>query len=312
MKFYLGVHHPNWLWNGAVNCPLFVSHSRLRDRKSAFPPATVPSWALDSMGFSMLRINGRWTVTPREYVEAVIRYDREIGRLEWAAPQDHMCERAIIEGGRWNGQDFAGTRQFLDPEGRLTYEELVVIHQQLTTANFLELEALWEEYRARGETDRGSPFRPVLQGEPGNPASYRRHKRMYDEAGIDLSSYPLVGIGSVCRIQSEPAIRHLALGLASLNLPLHWFGLKLSGLPEVWPNIRSCDSAAWSAAARREERLPGCTHVRVRGKHIGQPSTCANCPRAARKWRDQVTDLAAWLERCGFQDDLFPALGGAA
>jgi hypothetical protein len=306
VKFYLGVHHPNWLWNGTMDRPLFVSHGRLRTRKTPFPAATAPSWALDSMGFTMLRDNGRWTITPREYVEAVIRYDREIGRLDWAAPQDWMCERAVIEGGRWNGQDFAGTRQHLDPAGVLTYEEIVAEHQRLTAANFRELESLWEECRRRGETDRESPFRPVLQGKPGDVASYLQHYAMYEEAGIRLAGYPVVGIGSVCRLQSEPAIRRLAAGLAPLGLPLHWFGLKLTGLPEVWPNIASCDSQAWGTSARRAPRMPGCTHIRVRGKYVGQPSTCANCPRYARWWGDRVTDLIASLERRGYQAELFP------
>jgi hypothetical protein len=242
----------------------------------------------------------------------VIRYDQEIGRLDWAAPQDHMCEREIIEGGWWGGKNYAGTRHYLDLERRLTYEELVGEHQRLTVVNFLELETLWEEYRAQGECRRDSPFRPVLQGKPGNVASYRRHAGMYEDVGVRLADYPVVGVGSVCRLQAEPVIRHLARGLSGLGLNLHWFGLKLSGLPEVWPDIYSCDSAAWSAAARREARLPGCTHVRVRGRYAGQPSTCANCPRRADSWACQVNNLIMSLERRGYQDALFSLDPGAA
>jgi hypothetical protein len=290
---------------------LFVSHATLMSRKSAFPAATVPGWGLDSKGFTEVQKNGRWTIKPREYVEAVIRYDSEIGRLDWAAPQDHMCEWEIIEGGQMNGKDCAGTRQYLDPpeavarRGRpLTHDELILEHQRLTVANLPELERLWEEYRQQGKTNRESPFKPVLQGKPGDVASYLRCARMYEAAGIHLADYSLVGVGSVCRVQAEPVIRHLARGLARLNLPLHWFGLKLTGLPEVWPNIHSSDSGAWGAAARREPRMEGCTHIRIRGKYIGQPSTCANCPRRARKFGDQVTDLVAMLEARGWMDEL--------
>jgi len=275
--FYIGTGHPQWLWNGVMNkIPLFVSHGRLKSRKSAFPAATVPGWALDSEGFSILQRHGRWTISPREYTEAVIRYDRQIGHLEWAAPQDRMCERPIIEGGVWGGTHFAGTRQFIDPSGTLTYEQITEIHQRDTVANFRELTALWQEYRRQGECEGDSPFMPVLQGDPGHPASHLRCAQMYADAGVRLHDYPVVGVGSVCRIQDTPAIGRLARALAPLGLPLHWFGVKLAGLPLIWPHITSHDSQGWSAAARREPRMEGCTHMRVRGKYVGEPSTCAN------------------------------------
>lgn len=305
--FYLGAHHPTWLWNGEMDCRLFVSHGRLRDRKSAFPAAVVPGWALDSRGFTELQIEGRWTVTPREYVEATARYDREIGRLEWAAGQDSMCEPPIFYGGVHDGQRFAGTRQFIDPDGNLSYPELVLIHQRMTTVNHGELERLWPEY-----SDAECPYMPTLQGEIGKPESYLRHESMYAEAGIRLADYPVVGVGSVCRLQSDRAVSRLSRGLAQLDLPLHWFGLKITGLPYVWPNIASHDSQAWSRTARREPRMDGCTHVRVRGKYTGQPSTCANCPRRARKWQAQITALTASLERLPVQEELFGIFEGAA
>jgi hypothetical protein len=294
VKFYLGAHHPAWLWNGKADFPLFVSHASLRLRKSAFPPATVPSWALDSMGFTMLRDNGEWTISPREYAQAVARYDREIGRLDWAAPQDWMCENAIINGGTWNGQKFKGTH--------LTVDE----HQRRTVANFLELAQLWP-----GFSDAPCPFRPVLQGEPGNVASYLRCAQMYEDAGIHLADYPLAGIGSVCRIQDTDLIGHLARGLRPLDLKLHWFGVKLTGLPRIWPgegeedSLASFDSMAWSIDARRAARLPGCTHVCQRGPKAGQPSRCANCPRYAAWWRDKVMTLTTSLGRQGYQGELF-------
>ena len=302
--FYLGTPS-TWLWNGLMSVLLFVSHARLRDRKSAFPAAVVPGWALDSMGFTMLRDNGRWTITPREYVEAVIRYDREIGRMQWAAPQDHMCERPIIEGGMWNGQKFTGTRQFLDPGHALTYEQIAELHQRFTVANYLELRSLWEEYRRRGDTKRECPFRPVLQGDSENPASHLRCAQMYEDAGVRLGDQELVGVGSVCRLQSEKAIGDLARALGPLNLRTHWFGVKLAGLPEIWPHIDSHDSAGWSAEARRRERLPGCVHVRVRGKYVGQPSTCANCPRGAMDYHGRVMRLHGRLMTRDHQPELF-------
>lgn len=296
MRFYLGVHHPNWLWSGDLDCHLFVSHSRLRSRKSAFPVAVVPGWALDSMGFTVLRDNGRWTISPREYVKAVIRYDEEIGRLEWAAPQDWMCEQPIIEGGVFGGQTYVGTRRFLDPQGKLSYKQLVTEHQLRTVANFKELEKTWREYQRAGWTRKDCLVKPTIQGIPGDPESYLDCAQMYEDHDVRLSDYSVVGIGSVCRIQAEPVIEHLARGLDELKLPLHWFGLKLTGLPKVWPSIASSDSQAWGVDARRADRLEGCTHIRQRGKYVGQSSTCANCPRYARFWHGKVISLISSLE----------------
>lgn len=305
---YTGTHHPSWLWNGTADYPLFVSHARLRGRKTPFPQAVVPGWALDSMGFSVLQKHGRWTVTPREYAEATARYDREIGRLEWASPQDHMCEQAIIYGGRHGGQVFAGTRQYIDPDGKLSYPQLVREHQKRTVANFLELSALWPQH-----SDEECPFMPVLQGRPGDTESYLECADLYERSGVDLFGSPVVGVGSVCRIQATAQAGRLARALATLGLgptgtgegyepSLHWFGLKLSGIGQVWPHIGSCDSMAWSYAARRKPPLPGCTGHK----------NCANCPRAARAWRNRMLASIKHLGRRGWQEELFTGMGEAA
>jgi hypothetical protein len=86
--FLLGTHQASWLWDDRVPVPLFVSRRRLTRYKRLYP-ATHP-WALDSGGFTELSTYGRWTIGPREYVAEVARYQREIGNLLWAAPQDWM------------------------------------------------------------------------------------------------------------------------------------------------------------------------------------------------------------------------------
>ena len=86
--FYLGAHQPHWLESAGF--PLFVSHRRLRERRSL--PRAIAPWALDSGGFTALSGDGTWDMTPGQYVAAVERYAAEIGRLEWAAPMDWMCE----------------------------------------------------------------------------------------------------------------------------------------------------------------------------------------------------------------------------
>ena len=128
MTFYLGAHHPHWLERAPF--PLFVSHRRLAARRRR--PRATTGWALDSGGFTELRLHGGWSTTPAEYVAAVRRYCDEIGSLERAAPMDWMCEPFMI------------TKTGLS----------IAAHQVRTVANYLELRSLAPDL----------PFVPVLQG----------------------------------------------------------------------------------------------------------------------------------------------------
>jgi hypothetical protein len=278
-RFYTGTHREYWLWNGTAGFPLCVSHRGLRDY-GRLHPATAPEWMLDSGGFTELQLNGAWTISPREYCEAVARYDREIGRLAWAAPQDWMCEPAVIAGGAVGRLKFAGTH--------LSVAE----HQRRTVANFTELEALWPQYSDHQQ----SPFMPVLQG--WEPADYLRCAAMYGEAGVDLAAYPVVGVGSVCRRSGTAEISAVADAIAPLELEHHWFGVKLDGIRRAGLRLRdaflggelvnagavSLDSASWSFDARFTDRMEGCTHA----NKAGRPSQCNNCPRYAAAWREKV------------------------
>jgi hypothetical protein len=272
--FYLGTHRPNWLWDGSMPFPLMASDRTLREVVN-LRPATAPEWSLDSGGFTELSSYGRWTVSPREYVERVARYDREIGGLAWAAPQDWMCEPAIISGGRVSATVTA-------PGTGLS----VAGHQQRTVANYLELTALWGQY-----SDTESPFIPVLQGYKA--ADYEACHALYGAAGVDLGAVPLVGVGSVCRRQAETEIRDIVSVVAAMPLVSHWFGMKLTGIRlagvrtgEIWENGEltengpaSLDSLAWSYEARRSARLSACTH---------RAQKCSGCRVWATAWRDKA------------------------
>ena len=253
MRFYLGTHHPGWLADPRVDFPLFVSHRALA-RVKTHRLATC-SWALDSGGFTELSTFGTWTTTAAEYVRAVARYDREIGRLDWAAPQDWMCEPWIIHGG--NG--FPGTHLSVDE------------HQRRTVANFVELRELWPTV-----SDRPSPFVPVLQG--WTMGDYERCRELYAEAGVDLAAQKAVGLGSVCRRQSTIRIG-LIVGMFAAEMPLHGFGVKTQGLGAYGGQLASADSLAWSYDARRSEPMPGHPH-----------RSCANCREYAATWRADLLD----------------------
>jgi hypothetical protein len=240
VQFYLGTHHPSWL--SEVDVPLFVSRRRLQERRTL--PRARALWALDSGGFSELFMYGEWRLSPTEYVIQVRRYREDIGALAWAAPQDWMCEPWLVQ------------------KTGLSVEE----HQQRTVSNFLDL---------RGKAP-DLPIIPVLQG--WSPDSYLECWQMYDKAGVNLSTAPLVGLGSMCRRQNTAeATRIIASLLRKAPLNLHAFGFKLSGLRRTAHRLVSADSMAWSYRARRSAPLVGCTH-----------RSCANCQRWALAWRESA------------------------
>lgn len=238
LQFYLGVHQTHWLEKSPV--PLFVSHRRLS--VSRIPRAEV-DWALDSGGFTELSLFNEWRTTAKDYSDAVRRYSEEIGRLQFASPQDWMCE------------------PFMLARTGLTVSE----HQKRTVENYLELRTLQPDL----------PFIPVLQG--WTIDDYLRHCEDYYKAGVDLAAEPLVGLGSVCRRQHTSQITALIDELSDAGLKLHGFGVKTLGFGNYGHRLASADSMAWSAAARFDDPLPHCTHVR-----------CQNCLLYALKWRERA------------------------
>lgn len=220
--YWLGTHQVNWLRTAGV--PLFISYSRLRHRKT-LPRAAAP-WALDSGGFSELSLHGRWTIDERCYAADVVQYQREIGKLAWAAPMDWMCEPHVL---KRTGHD-------------------VATHQRFTIDSYERLRWLAP----------GVPWIPVLQG--WSLVDYWRHQEMYERRGIDLRAAPIVGVGSICRRQHKMQVVHILSSLAVDGLRLHGFGLKLTSLETIASKLTSADSLAWSFDARRSAPLAGHTH----------------------------------------------------
>lgn len=240
--FYLGAHHPSWL--ASFGSPLFVSRRSLYKRKT-FPRA-IAGWGLDSSAFTEISMNGDYSFTARQYADEVNRFADEIGNLRWASSMDYMCEPFILE------------------KTGCT----VLQHQKLTIDNYLRLR----------DMDTRAPIVPVLQG--FEESDYLRHVEMYDRAGVNLQSLPLVGLGSICRRQATGAVLSIIVALYRLAINLHCFGLKLTGLFRAHPYIESGDSMAWSYDARLTEPLPGCTH-----------KSCANCIIFARRWLRKVDSI---------------------
>lgn len=269
MQFYLGTHQPAWLATARV--PLFVSHRRLVGRKRFGDIRARTSWALHSGGFSELSMYGEWRTDPFEYVQWVKGYDREIGNLDWAAPQDWMCEPSMIE------------------RTGLSVRE----HQERTVKNFVLLCQMWERWDSKCLPSQQAtcPFMPVLQG--WTVEDYWRCVDLYAQAGVRLADYPLVGLGSVCRRQATGEIGTIVRSLGAV-LPLHGFGCKTTGLGQYGRWLTSADSMAWSLAGRRE-----------RGCRPGHRSE-ANCLRYALDWHARIRHALDTAEQHQ-QLDLFPA-----
>jgi hypothetical protein len=238
-----------------VRIPLFVSHRRLA-RYRPLPVARC-RWALDSGAFSELSIHGRWTLTPHAYVAAVRRYRDEITHLAWAAPQDWMCEPAVVA------------------RTGLSVRE----HQRRTVENLLQLRALAPDL----------PIIPVLQGWALD--DYLACVAMYAAAGIDLTREHLVGLGSVCRRQSADEIAVIVMRLHEQGLRLHGFGVKTEGLRRYGRYLMSADSMAWSLRGRY---VCGCRH---QGSRQRAPLSEANCLHFAREWRHRLVGSLAHAEQ---------------
>ena len=246
MRFFLGTHIPAWLWTPDEDGgELFISARRLR-RYRRWRPALV-DWALDSGGFSELHQNGSWDAVPAaQYAAEVQRAQREVGRLQWAAVQDWMCEEVVLN------------------KTGLSVEE----HQDRTITSLIELSHLAPDV----------PWAPVVQG--WREDDYMRHIVAYAVRGIDLTEFPVVGVGSICRRSGTKEAEAIMRRISRQGIRVHAFGFKTLGLRRCAPVIASSDSLAWSYTARRERiRLDGCAH-----------SNCANCRKWASMWRNKMLE----------------------
>lgn len=256
-RFYLGTHQPSWF--ALTGVPLFVARQRLdrRGRPGQWRlklPEARGRWCLDSGGFNEVH-RGGWSITASQYVEQVQRARDEIGKLDWAAPLDWMCEDTALKA------------------TGLTIKQ----HQRLTVDNLVELRTL----------DPTLPIIPVLQGYSID--DYRRCADMYDRAGIDLTTEPTVGLGSVCRRQATSEIEAIAREFHGWGMRLHGFGVKSLGLARYAHMLQSADSLAWSS---RGYRVMPCAHgPNRRGQFAANE---ANCLPFALAWReDRLAQLAA-------------------
>jgi len=290
VRFYLGTKA---LWLAKTDVPIFVSRSSLHSRVYRFHRALGP-WALDSGGFTEIEKHGRWTVDPETYAREVRLWQREIGNLDWASPQDLMCEphmllRAILADGYADGvrerrkgeKDLAYRRYMIgkaqewaaDRRKAAMLRQRVCVHQQRTIDNLITLRELAPEVA----------WIPVLQG--WFPQDYIAHANAYYRAGIDLAAERIVGLGSVCRRSKlDDAELVISILAGDMGLKLHGFGLKKTAFKNktVVSLLASADSMAWSAGGRWGSKKEGGKLCKA-GRHHGK---CNNCLHWALEWRD--------------------------
>jgi len=244
MKFFLGTHQPQWL--SRVNVPLFVSDTTLRKRR--YLPAATCSWALDSGAYSMLNSGYGWQISPETYINNIRDYVKFIGNLEWAAPQDSMCEPWILR------------KYGAYPEDHIddTVDNYDILANMAPDLNII----------------------PSIQGWEIDEYLYCIDQ--YRSRGYDLTTYPLVGLGSICRRQHTQKIYEIVKTIHDLGIKIHGFGVKTEGFKLYGHMLASADSMKWSREGRDHPEIvatPTC-----RETHIN----CANCLPWALQWRESL------------------------
>lgn len=221
-RFYVGLHQPS----DAHHFQRCCTHvGRLETRQK---PLGCDELLLDSQAFRVLELYGDHRLSAAAYAAAATRIAALCTTVVVVA-QDYMCEQYIFQ------------KRYAHTGVRFT----VADHQRLTIGRYDEL---------RGRLDRSIAVLPVLQGY--HPREYVAHIRQY---GRRLTSGAWVGVGSVCKRNTDPAaIRAVLLAIHAErpDLRLHGFGVKVTALasPTVRQLLFSADSMAWSMNARKNGR----------------------------------------------------------
>ncbi len=261
-QFYLGTHR--WSWIGALDVPLCISfqniprHAYQGDADQLGfdltdqPGRPVAPWFLDSGAYGQITRHGQWPWTERVYASAV--------RSLLARTPGCVAVSAM---------DYPGEPAALAATG-LTIAE----HQARSTDSFLTLTELAPEL----------PLIPPLQGD-GTLPIYLRHLRHYASLGIDLATYPLVGLGTVCQI-TDPLKVWRVVDVLNYHhgLNLHVYGAATPAIPSIADRAVSSDTMAWSRTARFGGRDQTCPAGHRR---------CNNCPYAALDYRHRLLDAIA-------------------
>jgi hypothetical protein len=324
--FYMGV--PKLAWARDAGVPTFIPYPIIAAAKSL--PELTEEACVDSGGFTYTQLFGTWKASeisgayqgprkpppsPRAYVLGLLRAERAMKRIRWAAPQDYMCEPQVIGGlveelkaGRQRSKiDLKRWLAWARAKGSVLAESIkraealgdranvlfhgtgltLRTHQVRTVSNLQEL-----RWWAAKEGLR-TPIIPVLQG--WRLDDYLYCWDLYEMAGIHLQDEPVVGVGSVCRRQgtNEAVEIFEELSMRGIKGRMHGFGVKTAGLPRLVEYVGSADAQAEPLQARLKGiLLPG--HDRPGpGRRKGHKN-CANClPYLLMKRAEMLAGLDA-------------------
>lgn len=215
--FYLGAHRYNWVCDGLTDQPQFISDRTLRRRITPFKPAVTP-YAVDSGTFTEGMKSRHMDADPIAYAARGRRYAAELGMMDFICQQDRMCEPEMLAHTRFS----------------------VNLSQIFSLNNFIALRDAAPEL----------PWAPTIQG--WTLGEYYDHLDMYRRAGIDLTQFPTVCVGSVCRRENPVKASLILRAMAREGLRVHAFGVKAEVLELCADAIQSSDSMAWSTHMRAE------------------------------------------------------------
>ncbi|GAI97375.1 unnamed protein product, partial [marine sediment metagenome] len=246
------------------------SFRQLRKRKKLLEIPENLEWIMDSGAFQEIRINGKYTYDSEEYKDVILRFEPDIFvNMDW------MCE----------------------PNNLKKTGKTVEDHQNLSTMNQLDLKNFAE--------DHGLNFMGTIQG--WKPEEYIKHINDLSDNGLLTK---ILGVGSICRRGSPNKIMHVLKTIRD-NVPnwvnLHGFGVKTTILKfrEAYDLLYSCDSMAWSYAARKAGEQTVGIGGSLYGKECLANTTlscfrhtddCANCERYMLKWLNKVEKIIGFFK----------------
>lgn len=222
MKFFVGLHQVS---DAQHFERAMISFNRLRNRKSDFK---VKQWLMDSGAYSEIRAHGCHRTSASDYIAAIKRW-QSCGDLLAAASQDYTCDPESIKRTGWN----------------------VLELQIRSVERYVEL---WQ--LSLHDSAMLTDIMPVLHGV--TPLDYLRHLDLYSICRFPIHDDQLVGVGSLVWRRSAQDVEQIInlIHRERPSLRLHGFGVKsrVLALASVHDALWSCDSNAWSHAARYEGR----------------------------------------------------------
>jgi len=226
-----------------IPIPIMVSDLRLkrvRRLKRAAGPVMIDS------GSFTIHDSGQQFDPADVYVERIRGYMQALGGVVAVSTYGRMCEPWILE------------------KTGSTVER----NQLLTAQSYLDMRQAGPEI----------PWLPEIQG--WVIEDYHECIDLYESMGVDLTSLPAVGVGTICRREGTAEAQEIISSVADRGIKVHAFGAKTDGIQRNHANITSADSFAWSYGARKRTRE--CPHGVVKWER--------NCPHYLMDWRDRVLE----------------------